>query len=152
MAAVGITQFAGKHTSRNLSVNEARNLYGGDEYDDYALCDGHSNCVACDPDRCAYSSELDQCTLFSSGSDGCQNNTSEDTYCKSNTIWSDCEYLGGVQVCGGPYIRNDCQYTDVINNCSWTQGIPGCIAGAHSSESCQNCATIPKQQLEKRNV
>jgi hypothetical protein len=126
-----------------LGAAEAASLYGGDEYDDYAECDGSENCTACVPRTCV-AIVLGVCGQNTPGNDGCENDDGTDSFCDSFTLWSDCEYKGGVQVCGGPANRRHC--TDMVDypTCaSWGVGKTGCVLGTLSTLECQNCATIP---------
>jgi hypothetical protein len=125
-----------------LLADEASRLLGGDEYDDYALCDGTNNCVACTPPTCVAGAG-GVCVVDTAGNDGCANANGTDSYCNSFSAWSDCEYKGGVQVCGGPANRRACKDQNYPACLSWGDGKSGCQAGTSSVEQCQNCATIP---------
>lgn len=145
IGAVLLLQFARGTAWRALTEEETQRLYGGDEYDDYALCDGTNNCVACEPDDCVLVAG-GWCDVTVEGNDGCANASGTDSYCNSFSLWSDCEYKGGVQVCGGPSNRRACYTMDRETLCSgWGVGNnpQGCVAGTQSIEQCQNCATIP---------
>jgi hypothetical protein len=125
-----------------LTDGEIATLFGGDEFDDYAICDGVSNCTACVAPICTTGPLY--CLAAQEGVDGCANATGTDSYCSSFSLWSDCEYKGGVQVCGGPSNSRLC--SDMVNypTCnSWGAGKAGCEAATYSIEECQNCATIP---------
>jgi hypothetical protein len=127
---------------RLLTVAERASLRGGDEYDDYALCDGVADCTACVSRTCF--AAVHNCIEIESGNDGCLNEDGTDSYCQSFSLWSDCEYKGGVQVCGGPANRRHCaDMVDYPNCVSWGDGKAGCTPGTLSAEDCQNCATIP---------
>lgn len=125
-----------------LTDQEMASLFGGDQYDDFAVCDGTTNCTACVAPTCT-TGPLN-CVTMIAGNDGCANSSGTDSFCKSNSLWSDCEYKGGVQVCGGPANRRSCGDMIDYPSCqSWGEGKAGCQAGTISIEQCQNCATIP---------
>jgi hypothetical protein len=142
----GITlllQLAEPRAYRLLTGEEARQLYGGDEYDDYALCDGSSNCVKCSPDICVTGPTV--CLVAEEGNDGCFESTGTDSYCNTFSWFSDCEYKGGIQSCGGPKNRRACNTMRWPACEGWEvgQNPAGCQAGTLSVQQCQNCATIP---------
>jgi hypothetical protein len=126
-----------------LGELESSHLFGGDEYDLYALCDGVNSCVQCVPRTCTTS--VLSCIEMVPGNDGCVNDDGTDSYCMSYTLWSDCEHKGGVQVCGGPSNRRPCTDMGMPFCSGWeVNGNPaGCVPGALSVLECQNCATIP---------
>jgi hypothetical protein len=100
--------------------------------------------VQCEPDHCILV-VAGYCNENYVGHDGCANASGTDSYCNSFSLWSDCEYKGGVQVCGGPSNRRPCQIMFSPHCAGWgLEGNPeGCVAGTQSVEQCQNCATIP---------
>src|SRR5687767_11967379 len=87
---VGLVLISGRSHCRSLTPGEMASLYGGDEYDDFATCDGSNSCTACVPPTCTVG--VVNCVIMTAGNDGCANSQSTDSYCLSDTVWSDCEY------------------------------------------------------------
>lgn len=122
----------------HLSDAQAACLVGGDDYDQFALCDGQGGCTECVPNICAPNEAETACTTSINGTPGCRNYALR-TSCYSGAWTQDCWYYYQ-RVCGASEAPADCVVAVAPICGTWCANISGFD---DQYPDCYNCETVP---------